>query len=61
MYFFADSNFAKNAEYALEIGDIKLMPVTGMIAASTVAMIVVSLITPKPSDSTIKKFFPPKS
>ena len=35
LYFFADSNFAKNAEYALKIGDIKLMPVTGMIAAST--------------------------
>ncbi len=60
LYFFADSNFAKNPGYALEIGGAKLMPVTGMIAASTVAMIVVSLVTPKPSEATIQKFFPSK-
>lgn len=61
LYFFADSNFAANPQYALEIGGVKLMPVTGMIAASTLAMIIVSLVTPKPSDATIEKFFPEKS
>lgn len=60
LYFFADSNFAANPHYALEVGGVKLMPVTGMLAASTVAMIVVSLVTPKPTDATIEKFFPAK-
>jgi SSS family solute:Na+ symporter len=60
LYFFADSNFAANPAYVLEVGGAKLMPVTGMIAASTVAMVVVSLITPKPSNETIEKFFPSK-
>lgn len=35
-----------------------IMPVTVAIAASTLAIIGVSLATPPPSDSTIKKFFP---
>lgn len=60
LYFFADSGFASNPEYALEIGGIKLMPVTGMITASTLALIVVSLVTPKPSQATLDKFFPAK-
>ncbi len=58
LYFFADSGFARNPRYALEFGDIRLMPVTGMLAASTLALIVVSLLTPPPSDATLKKFFP---
>jgi SSS family solute:Na+ symporter len=35
-----------------------VMPVTPAIFASAVALIVVSLITPPPSDETIRKFFP---
>lgn len=35
----------------------EVMPVVVMIACSTIAMIVVSLITPKPSDATLAKFF----
>ena len=58
LYFFADSGFASNPRYALELGGIKLMPVTGMIAASTAAMILVSLVTPRPSQETLQKFFP---
>ena len=35
-----------------------IMPVTFAIGASTAAIVIVSLLTPPPSDSTIKKFFP---
>jgi SSS family solute:Na+ symporter len=34
-----------------------MMPVTLIIAASTVTLVVVSLLTAKPSDATLKKFF----
>jgi len=34
-----------------------MMPVTFMIAASAVTLVVVSLLTPKPSESTLRKFF----
>ena len=64
LYFFRDSGFASNPNYALTIpvgGGIDVMPVTGMIAAATVAMIVVSLVTPKPSAATLQKFFPEKT
>ena len=57
-YLFADSEFAKNANYTVDLGEWNLMPVTAMITASTLAMIVVSLITPKPSQETLAKFFP---
>ena len=35
-----------------------IMPVTFAIAASTAAIVIVSLMTPPPSEATIKKFFP---
>jgi hypothetical protein len=38
-----------------------MMPVTVCVAASTTALIVVSLLTRAPSDATIKKFFASKS
>lgn len=44
-------------EYTLWGG---LMPVTLCIAASTTAIVVVSLMTQPPSEQTIKKFFPSK-
>ncbi len=37
---------------------IHTMPVATMVLASAVATVVVSLITPKPSDATLAKFFP---
>jgi solute:Na+ symporter, SSS family len=35
-----------------------MMPVTLIIAASAVTLVVVSLFTAKPSDATLRKFFP---
>ncbi|VAX42164.1 Acetate permease ActP (cation/acetate symporter) [hydrothermal vent metagenome] len=64
VYLFKQSNFAVNRSYTIDLtigGELyELMPVTGMILASTVAMIIVSLITKPPSDATIAKFFPEK-
>jgi hypothetical protein len=34
-----------------------MMPATLIIAASAITLVVVSLLTPKPSDSTLRKFF----
>ncbi len=42
-------------EYTLFGG---VMPVTFCFLAGAIAMFVVSLITPKPSEATIRKFFP---
>ena len=41
------------------LGDqsIEIMPVVAMILCSTLAMVVVSMITPKPSDEVLAKFF----
>ncbi len=43
----------------LPIGDesYEVMPVVAMIVCSTIAMIVVSLVTPKPSETTMARFF----
>lgn len=60
-YFFSDSNWGDNEKYAviLPIGDgIPTMPVLTMIVATTLAMIVVSLVTPKPPAEVLRKFFP---
>lgn len=34
------------------------MPVAGLVLASTVALLVVSFVTPKPSAATLARFFP---
>lgn len=61
IWLFSQSNYGKNEEFLLTIpGGYEVMPVTGMIAASTVALVVVSFITPKPSAETLAKFFPEK-
>lgn len=60
-WLFVQSDFGKNEEFMLTLpGNYDVMPVTGMIAASTVALVVVSLVTPKPSQATLDKFFTPK-
>lgn len=62
LYLFRASDFALNPSYTVDVplGGVtyELMPVTAMIAASTVAMVVVSLVTPPPSAQTLAKFFP---
>lgn len=59
---FFQSNFGKNEEFLLELpGGYEVMPVTGMIAASTLALVVVSMVTPKPPAETLNKFFPAKA
>ena len=61
-YLFTQSNFAKNTSFSVDLniggGTYHLMPVTAMICASTLVMIAVSLVTPKPSTATLEKFFP---
>ncbi|MFI4876122.1 MAG: hypothetical protein ACIALR_12315 [Blastopirellula sp. JB062] len=55
-YFFYQSDFAGNPDYAV----LGMMPVAPMLAGSTLALILVSLVTPKPSEETLQKFFPVK-
>ncbi len=62
-YLFRESNWGDNVKYSviLPIGEgIHTMPVLTIFLASTAAMILVSLITPAPSDATLRKFFPEK-
>jgi SSS family solute:Na+ symporter len=40
------------------LGNTGIMPVAFMILVSSVVMVVVSLLTPAPSEETIRKFFP---
>lgn len=40
--------------------EYEVMPVVPIIVATTLVMVLVSLVTPKPSDETIKRFFPEK-
>ena len=59
---FVMADFAKNEEFLLSLpGGYEVMPVTGMIAASTVAMVAVSLATKPPSEATLAKFFGPRA
>lgn len=61
VYLFKASDYAANSDFTVgSIMGLHLMPVTAMIAASTVAMIVVSSFTPAPSEATLNKFFPEK-
>ncbi|EAQ78126.1 sodium:solute symporter family protein [Blastopirellula marina] len=55
-YFFYQSDFAGNPHYSV----LDMMPVAPMLAGSTLALILVSLVTPRPSEETLQKFFPAK-
>ena len=61
-YLFYQSGFGANRKYVLELpvgeATYEVMPVAAMFLASSVALVVVSLLTPKPSDATLGKFFP---
>ncbi|MEQ8849693.1 sodium:solute symporter family protein [Botrimarina sp.] len=63
-YLFQASGYAADETYGIPItlggASFEVMPVAAMILASTVAMIVVSLATPKPPAETLAKFFPEK-
>lgn len=52
-YLFQQSDFAMNADYTF----LGMMPVASMIAASTIALVVVSLLTQPPGKETLSKFF----
>ena len=54
IYLFRDSGYAMNSRYTF----LGVMPVATMITVSTLAMILVSLITPPPSEKTLQRFFP---
>lgn len=56
IYFFRESNYGLNPNYSF----LGMMPVATMLACSTVAMVLVSLVTPKPNETTLQKFFPDK-
>lgn len=51
---FWQSDFAKNSDYDV----FGLMPVTTMIVCSTIAMVVVSLVTKPPEAERLARFFP---
>lgn len=53
-YFFWDSDFAAEKGYTV----FGMLPVGAMFAASTFALIAVSLVTKPPSDATLRRFFP---
>ena len=62
LYLFRESGYGANRTYTLDLTlggtTYELMPVAGIFAASVVSLVVVSLVTPKPSKETLAKFFP---
>jgi SSS family solute:Na+ symporter len=56
---FWDSGFGMNPHYSFpHHAWFSMMPVATMIACSATALVVVSLLTKPPSETTLKKFFP---
>jgi SSS family solute:Na+ symporter len=51
---FRESGYGADGGYTFH----GLMPVVPMFAASVVALVAVSLVTPAPSAATVRKFFP---
>ncbi|QDU88110.1 Sodium/proline symporter [Pirellulimonas nuda] len=64
-YLFQQSGFAADEDYGIPVaifGEVyEVMPVLPMIIASSLALVVVSLITPKPNPATLAKYFPSKA
>ncbi len=54
IWLFRESNFGKIPDFTY----FGMQPVATMIAASTAALVIVSLITSPPSEATLAKFFP---
>lgn len=63
-YLFRASGYAADEAYAIPVrlgaATYEVMPVAPMFLASTVALVAVSLVTPKPTAATIAKFFQAK-
>ncbi|MCA9136851.1 MAG: sodium:solute symporter family protein [Planctomycetales bacterium] len=64
-WLFSASEFGAIENWSVDLtlfgSTIHTMPVASMFLASTIATIVVSAVTPKPSAASINKFFPAKS
>ncbi|MCA9176747.1 MAG: sodium:solute symporter family protein [Planctomycetales bacterium] len=54
---FQKSNYGANRTYTVDIGGYQTMPVLTIFLATLIAMVVVSLVTPPPSEKTLAKFF----
>jgi SSS family solute:Na+ symporter len=61
LWLFRDSAYGRNPNYLLEIGGVGVMPVTAMVAATALAVVLVSLVTAPPREQTLAKFFQPAS
>ncbi len=63
-YEFRLSNFGADRDYTFDLtfgeATYKLQPVAPIFIASAVVLVVVSLLTPKPSKETLARFFPAK-
>lgn len=63
-WLFRASGYAQNDSFRVTFDlageTYKVMPVAAIFLASAIALVAVSLVTPKPSDATIAKFFPQK-
>lgn len=57
IWLFRESNYGEIPDYTF----LGMQPVATMIAASTAALVLVSLVTRPPSDATLEKFFPKQS
>ncbi len=57
LFLFWQADFAANTHYSF----LGLHPIVSLCAASTIAMIAVSMVTPKLREETLEKFFPPSS
>jgi SSS family solute:Na+ symporter len=64
-YLLDASNYARDEAYAIPVplggATYDVMPVVPMFLASTFALVAVSLLTRRPSEATLAKFFPEKS
>ena len=58
-YLFKQSNYAGNADYKLFLpgSEYEIMPVAAMLVCSTLALVVVSLVTKPPEEEHLKRFF----
>jgi SSS family solute:Na+ symporter len=61
-YLLDASNYARDEAYAIPVpiggATYDVMPVVPMFLASTFALVAVSLLTRRPSEATLAKFFP---
>lgn len=65
LYLFRESGFGSNETFTVDIpfgGELyPTMPVMTMFFLTAFVMVIVSLVTPKPTEETLQRFFPEKS